>query len=29
MSERDWELMKDAELDLALKNSIPELPPTI
>lgn len=27
MSERDWELMKDAELDLALKNSIPELPP--
>ena len=27
MSERDWELMKDAELDSALKNSIPELPP--
>ena len=27
MSERDWALMKDAELDLALKNSIPELPP--
>ena len=27
MSERDWELMKEEDLDNALINSIPELPP--
>lgn len=27
MSERDWELMKDEELDSALESIVPELPP--